>query len=273
MALKEWLPLILDGAATWFSPHDVPAGTRWAAEIGQGLEQTDYGIICLTPENLEAPWLLFEAGAISKALDESRVCPYLFDVQFGDLDGPLQQFQGKRTDKEGTFEMLQSLNTVARPPVDETVLLTRFDEMWPRFEEALAQTPEPSEKSAKPARSQKDILEDLVETVRGLDRRLSEARTDSSSGYIERGMLSRTQGVDIAGQWADVIGELKRRKQALAAAVFGEARVEGFDGAVLTLTYPEDQDFYVGMAKDRKHADALGDVVRPRLEIRPWEGA
>jgi len=81
-------------------------------------------------------------------------------------------------------------------------------------------------------------------------------------------------GVDLAGQWADVIGELKRRKQALTAAVFGEARVEGFDGAVLTLAFPDDQDFYVGMAKDRKHADVLGDVLeervgsRPRLEVR-----
>src|SRR5918997_1576240 len=84
-------------------------------------------------------------------------------------------------------------------------------------------------------------------------------------------------GADVAGQWADVIGELKRRKQALTAAVFGEARVEAYDGAVLTLTFPEDQDFYVGMAKDRKHADVLGDVLeerigsRPRLEVRTGE--
>ena len=81
-------------------------------------------------------------------------------------------------------------------------------------------------------------------------------------------------GVDLAGQWAGIIGELKRRKQALTAAVYGEARVEGFDGAVLKLAFPEDQDFYVGMAKDRKHADVLGEVLeervgsRPRLEVR-----
>jgi DNA polymerase-3 subunit gamma/tau len=79
---------------------------------------------------------------------------------------------------------------------------------------------------------------------------------------------------DLAGQWADVITELKRRKQALSAAVYGEARVEDFDGRVLTLAFPEDQSFYVEMAKDRKHADVLSEVLeerigsRPRLEVR-----
>ena len=83
---------------------------------------------------------------------------------------------------------------------------------------------------------------------------------------------------DLVGQWGGIIGELKRRKQALTAAVYGEARVEGFDGTVLTLAFPEDQDFYVGMAKDRKHADVLGEVLeerigsKPRLEVRSGEG-
>ena len=79
---------------------------------------------------------------------------------------------------------------------------------------------------------------------------------------------------DLAGQWAEIITELKRRKQALSAAVYGEARVEDFDGRVLTLAFPEDQGFYVEMAKDRKHAEVLGEVLeqrtgsRPRLEVR-----
>ena len=74
---------------------------------------------------------------------------------------------------------------------------------------------------------------------------------------------------DLAGQWADIITELKRRKQALSAAVYGEARVEDFDGRVLTLAYPEDQSFYVEMAKDRKHAEVLGKVLEERIGSRP----
>ncbi len=93
------------------------------------------------------------------------------------------------------------------------------------------------------------------------------------------GGVQRGGGVDLAGQWADVMGELKRRKQALTAAVYGEARVEGFDGRVLKLVFPEDQGFYVGMARDRKHADVLVEVLeervgsRPRLEVRTGGGS
>jgi DNA polymerase-3 subunit gamma/tau len=76
-------------------------------------------------------------------------------------------------------------------------------------------------------------------------------------------------GVDVAAQWGSIMGELKRRRQALTAAVYGEARVEGFDGKVLRLVYPEEQSFHVGMARDRGHLDKLGDVLEERLGMRP----
>lgn len=65
------------------------------------------------------------------------------------------------------------------------------------------------------------------------------------------------------------MGELKRRRQALTAAVYGEARVESFDGKVLRLVYPEEQSFHVGMARDRGHVDKLSDVLEERLGSRP----
>ena len=82
----------------------------------------------------------------------------------------------------------------------------------------------------------------------------------------------------VASQWPAVIQELKRSRQALTAAVYEEARVREFDGAVLKLAFPEEQSFYVGMANDRKHADELGKVLerrlgnRPRLEIAVYDG-
>ena len=62
------------------------------------------------------------------------------------------------------------------------------------------------------------------------------------------------------------------------AAVYGEARVEGFDGQVLRLVYPEEQSFHVGMARDPAHLEKLGAVLeerlgsKPRLEIRAAGG-
>jgi len=80
--------------------------------------------------------------------------------------------------------------------------------------------------------------------------------------------------VDLASQWGGIIVELKRRRQALTAAVYGEARVESFDGQVLRLSFPEEQGFQVGMAKDRKHVEELHKVLeervgsKPRIEVR-----
>jgi DNA polymerase III subunit gamma/tau len=84
----------------------------------------------------------------------------------------------------------------------------------------------------------------------------------------------RETGVDLASEWHGIMGELKRRRQALTAAVYGEARVESFDGSVLRLVYPDEQSFHVGMAKDSGHLQKLGAVLeerlgsKPRLEIR-----
>src|ERR671916_219718 len=76
-------------------------------------------------------------------------------------------------------------------------------------------------------------------------------------------------GVDLASEWHGIMGELKRRRQALTAAVYGEARVESFDGSVLRLIYPEGQSFHVGMAKDSGHLQKLGAVLEERLGSRP----
>ena len=95
-ALRDWLPLILHYAQPWLSDKDISAGDRWGLEIGKELEESSFGIICLTQENLGAPWILFEAGALSKIVLVNSVCPYLLDVEYSDIGGPLSQFQAKR---------------------------------------------------------------------------------------------------------------------------------------------------------------------------------
>ena len=125
--------------------------------------------------------------------------------------------------------------------------------------------------AAQPVPAEEENREAPPEMVEPVPKEVApeEAPTEETDG--------RRGDVDLAGQWVGIMDELKRRKQALTAAVYGEARVEGFDGAVLRLTFPEDQSFYVGMAKDRKHADVLGEVLeervgsRPRLEVRTGE--
>ena len=62
--LKKYLHQINHSVDPYFSP-DTAKGTRWASEITRELKETKIGLICLTKDNLESPWLNFEAGAIS----------------------------------------------------------------------------------------------------------------------------------------------------------------------------------------------------------------
>lgn len=171
-ALWKWLPLVLHYSEPWFSNKDIPAGERWSLEVGKKLDETHFGIICLTRENLDNSWILFEAGALSKALSDSAVCPYLLDVEFSDVTGPLSQFQAKKTDKDSTYELIQDINKRAPDPIDAALLVELFQALWPRLEQELNKIP-PSQKQVKQrTRHEPEILEELVETVRAVDRRM-----------------------------------------------------------------------------------------------------
>jgi DNA polymerase-3 subunit gamma/tau len=102
------------------------------------------------------------------------------------------------------------------------------------------------------------------------EQEVSEPEAPSGAAPVREGPEVRPQaGVDLASEWVGIMGELKRRRQALTAAVYGEARVEGFDGKVLRLVYPEEQSFHVGMARDPGHLAKLGSVLEERLGSKP----
>jgi TIR domain len=98
-ALHKWLPSTLQAVKPYFSPEDIQKGAKWSSEISGELGTSDIGIICLTRDNTEKPWILFEAGALSKSLEKGRVCTLLFDPEWSDLKGPLTSFQHTRFDR------------------------------------------------------------------------------------------------------------------------------------------------------------------------------
>jgi hypothetical protein len=170
-ALRDWIPLVLDEVKPWFSGKDIPAGERWSSEVGSRLEDTNFGILCLTRENLQAPWLLFEAGALSKAVEEGAVCPYLLDVDVSEVSGPLSQFQAKKADKNSTVEMIQDINRKLTPALDSITLSKRCNALWPDLEKSLEMIPKDAELERAPTRPEPEILEELVGRIRAMDRR------------------------------------------------------------------------------------------------------
>jgi len=171
-ALRDWLPLVLYYVKPWVSGKDIQAGERWSLEVGKELEESNFGILCLTKDNLSAPWMLFEAGALSKAISAAAVCPYILDAEFRDITGPLSQFQSKKTDDSSTLELLQAMNKSAPDPMEEPRLTELFEVLWPKLEQELGKIPKAqAQGAAQSARPEAEVLEELVASVRTMDRR------------------------------------------------------------------------------------------------------
>jgi hypothetical protein len=177
-ALRDWLPMVLYYTEPWLSHSDIDAGERWANVVAKELETTKFGIICITRENLTTPWILFEAGALAKSMQEGRVIPLLLDIEFRDITGPLAQFQAKKVEKTGLNDVVSSINQFSETKLTESRLVPQFTTLWPALEAkvtAIPKTPAP----AKHNRPQHEILEELVSSVRGLDMRFRETDEES----------------------------------------------------------------------------------------------
>lgn len=176
-ALHAWLPLVLHYVEPWLSQADIEAGQRWADQVAKELEACNFGILCVTRENVDSPWVLFEAGALAKSMQGSRVIPLLLGLEFRDITGPLAQFQAKKIDKTGLFEVVQSLNQSSPNPVPESRVSQLFDALWPELEKKATAIPAPAG-TAKHARPQPEILEELVASIRTLEGKFREVVDD-----------------------------------------------------------------------------------------------
>ena len=123
----------------FFSSDDIQAGERWDDVLGRELTECDFGILCLTKDSLNSPWMLFEAGALSGTYrNPKRVVPFVLDLDLGDINPPLGRFNAVTADKDGTFKMISSLNkTPMGELVEDRVLKEMFKVFWPEMSEVL----------------------------------------------------------------------------------------------------------------------------------------
>lgn len=167
-ALAGWLPKVIQATKPWLSSASIDAGARWGEEVGRALEELQCGVLCLTPENLESPWILFEAGALSKAVSASRVIPYLLGFEPRQIGGPLSQFQAVRADEEGTRRLLIALNAAAGGPVgSQEALEESFEVWWPKLQPELVRLGAQKPRGiSTPSRSLDAMMGEVLELLR-----------------------------------------------------------------------------------------------------------
>lgn len=172
--LRDWLPDLLQALEPWVSSEDISKGSQWLQGVSEELQQVRYGILCVTPDNFGSPWMCFEAGAMSvaKGIGRQHVAPLLLGVQPGQLTGPLTQFQATEFAEAEVLKLAQSLNaSLAEKGLSEERLARQFARLWPDLQKRIGATlqlspPQPAK------RPQEEMLEEIVETVRALNRQM-----------------------------------------------------------------------------------------------------
>lgn len=174
LALKDWLPKVIQSLEPYVSSENIDKGARWSTDIATELETSTFGILCVTKDNFEAPWLLFEAGALSKSINKSYVTPFFFDIKGSEITkSPILQFQATAYQKEDIKKLLITINNICddKHLTDEQLNET-FDLWYPKLETALDsikainEQPLINDTEVEEDNHQTKVLEEILSVVR-----------------------------------------------------------------------------------------------------------
>ena len=237
--LRDWIPNVIQVAAPYVSAEDIDKGTRWATDISKELDDSSYGIICLTKNNIQAPWINFEAGALGKKVDKSRVSPFLFKIKPSEVTGPVLQFQHTRSDdKSDILKLMLSINKQASF-LSEERLAKAFEQWWPSLNEALSAVPDvDADASAKSTKSTSNseiqnlskIVESLLDISRTNHQLLRSPDVLLPEDYINKVINKDKRRLDdlsdVTSDLSRALNSVNRLKRSLVRGVLDENSID-----------------------------------------------
>jgi hypothetical protein len=270
--LRDWLPTIVQSLEPFISTQDVPIGGRGLNVLASQLQDCSFGILCLTQENKQGKWIHFEAGALSKVIEASRVVPLLLDMKISDLTGPLVQFQAIAIeDRDGVFALVKALAEQSSPPIAESRIRRLFDAFWPELEEKVSQLKVAASEPKQDVRSEREILEEILLLSRNTERQMSRVITAQARGGAPS---SRVIGLltirVIQDEWEEIVDAVKKNSR-VAWMLLGSATPKNLTEDVLAVEFARDGDAkaFLRANHEKKLTDAILDVVGVRLRIVP----
>lgn len=140
-ALSAMLEAIFGSRVTcWKSYDNIKPGERWSDALDRQLDRSNFAIVCLVPNNLMAPWIHYEAGALSRTKDLA-VVPYCVNLNEGELRDPLTRFfQAEQATADGTFKLVKCINGHLGNALDDTTLQNTFTRFWKNLETKLKES-------------------------------------------------------------------------------------------------------------------------------------
>jgi hypothetical protein len=194
--LYDWLRKLPLPIEPWVSGAAIEPGTRWTKELSDALDGTDFGILCLTPENQDEPWICFEAGALSKAIEKAHVVPYLISMRPTELKHPLQQFHALQGNKEDTWRLISAIHRATGDQTrTEKDLIEVFDKWWPDLEQVIMNAQSDVHPSPEP--KQPDLgqilaaIERISAVVESLSSRFTKYEQSADPRFVHSGGRQR----------------------------------------------------------------------------------
>jgi len=173
--VREWLIRVLQYSEPFVSSKDINKGAQWLVTISDQLKDTSEGIVCVTPSNVEAPWLNYEAGALAKTTGQTAVRTLLLGLKPSDLPSgvPLSNFQHTDAlEREEMWSLIESVHTRSEAAGRGDIERIRwaFDQAWVQLKDNLQSIDLRREGQAAPidARDEKDLIKDVLREIKEL---------------------------------------------------------------------------------------------------------
>ena len=193
--LSENLPSIINVVEPFMSQRDIESGEQWSRRISAELDETSFGIFCLTRDNINAPWLHFEAGAVSKL--GGRVAGLLIgDLSPTDINNPLTQFQHRYFNERDFEKLILDINQITqfKDEVIRKSLRAQWQELERQYQNIL------KTKYTVPVakhRSTDDLIEEVLLRVRNVEKEVANIRRSS-----------RKSSEEAKAPWSKTVGSL-----------------------------------------------------------------
>lgn len=167
--LAEWLPQVFQAIEPWLSQHNISGESVWAGQLSTALTNIELGIFCITAENVESPWINFEAGALASK-DQSRIFILLLDHSPEDIKGPLTMYQLRTVSKDTVYNIVKECRDALsdKSTISQDVLRKSFEKWWPEFDEKLSAIKQSKSGIKSTTRDPDDMIPEILNIVRDI---------------------------------------------------------------------------------------------------------
>lgn len=163
--------------------HGIESGEDFRISLKSKLQKSDFGILILTEYNYGRPWLMYEAGALSKA-EHARVVPIVFSEVERKMESPINSFNHLKNTFDDFLKLMITIKKRYHNSTEinsEQNLKTNLSNYWNNFDKnykiimnsfAEVKIPEDSGLVSYTARTREDYLTELLDRIENIKTRI-----------------------------------------------------------------------------------------------------